>query len=104
MASVLSRYGAVKVAEKNCIVCVFIVLLMIDLNFCARNATEHIYMLGLVILLTSSHAGPDHEKTALETYENQQKSLHSKFSVSCSGSITDPSYPHMGASPDGLVV
>ena len=48
--------------------------------------------------------GCKHEKTAIETYTNQQKPLHSGFSVCCSGFVIDPSYPHMGASPDGVVM
>ena len=48
--------------------------------------------------------GCEHEKTAIKAYNNQQKTLHFGFSLSCSGFVIDPSYPHRGASPDGIVM
>lgn len=47
--------------------------------------------------------GCEHEKTALEAYKNQENGRHSGFAVSSSGLVIHTAYPHMGASPDGIV-
>ena len=46
--------------------------------------------------------GCNDEKEALENYI-QERSNHSNFNVSSSGLVIHTSYPHMGASPDGIV-
>ena len=47
--------------------------------------------------------GCQHERIAIETYTKERRQLHSGFSVSCSGLVINTSYPHMGASPDGII-
>ena len=47
--------------------------------------------------------GCEHEKLALEPYTSQNGKHHLGFNISCSGFVIHTSYPHMGASPDGIV-
>ena len=47
--------------------------------------------------------GLKHEKTALEAYYSDMKKKHSNFKVEASGLVLHPDYPHLGASPDGVV-
>ena len=51
----------------------------------------------------STDWGCAHEKTALEAYCSKNKTNHTQFTVSCCGLIINPSHPHMGATPDGIV-
>lgn len=46
--------------------------------------------------------GCEHEKVALESYI-KKSGHHTDIVVSESGLVIDASYPHMGASPDGIV-
>ena len=47
--------------------------------------------------------GCDHEKIALQTYENDMRKSHHNFIMSESGLFINPSFPHIGASPDSTV-
>ncbi len=47
--------------------------------------------------------GRTHERAARRVYEKEQKHKHSHFHISDSGLCVDVNYPHLGASPDGLV-
>lgn len=43
------------------------------------------------------------ELVAREAYFNALKGEHDSFQVKCTGLHVHPNYPHLGASPDGLV-
>ena len=47
--------------------------------------------------------GCTHEQDALKAYKLQEESHHRGFKLSSSGFLISTEYPHMGASPDGLV-
>ena len=47
--------------------------------------------------------GCTHEETARKAYVAQMVKEHPGFSVCKSGLVIHPLYPHMGASPDGLI-
>ena len=47
--------------------------------------------------------GCEHEKTARDAYFTSIAADHSDLTVSDSGLVIHPQYPHLGASPDGLV-
>lgn len=47
--------------------------------------------------------GMKHEKAARKTYINKVRKDHPNVSVEECGLIVNPKYPHLGASPDGLV-
>ena len=47
--------------------------------------------------------GCKHEKRAINVYANKMSDSHKKFLVSDSGLHVNPNWPHLGASPDGLV-
>ena len=47
--------------------------------------------------------GCEHEKKALEEYQIQAAAQHQEVDISESGLVVHPSFPHLGASPDGLV-
>lgn len=47
--------------------------------------------------------GKDKESVALKTYMDYIKSRHCDVEVSTSGFVIHIDYPHLGASPDGLV-
>jgi len=46
--------------------------------------------------------GIDHESDGKREYFNQHKGIHQEFKVTNSGLIINPSFVHLGASPDGL--
>lgn len=46
--------------------------------------------------------GIRHEKEALARYELEIKKGHVNFSVTRNGLYINPSYPHLGAPPDGI--
>ena len=45
----------------------------------------------------------EHEKTAREHYLAVQAKQHTSFKLEVTGLCVNPSFPHLGASPDGLV-
>ena len=47
--------------------------------------------------------GCSHEKVAKETYVKMRSKQHTNFQVRDSGLILNSCYPHLGASPDGIV-
>ena len=47
--------------------------------------------------------GCKHEKTARDIYCKINSGLHDNFQVSDSGLVINPEWPHIGASPDGVV-
>ena len=47
--------------------------------------------------------GCEHEKIAWESYIRKAEAHHTALEVSMSGIVIDTLYPHMGASPDGIV-
>eukprot|EP00118_Oscarella_pearsei_P021719 m.246173 g.246173 ORF g.246173 m.246173 type:complete len:368 (+) comp40259_c1_seq1:486-1589(+) len=47
--------------------------------------------------------GRSQEKTALKQYEKETQKNHCNFAVKNSGLVIHPDYPHLGATPDGLV-
>ena len=47
--------------------------------------------------------GLDHESEARARYFEQTKDQHSDFTMSSSGLVLNPEWPHLGASPDGIV-
>ena len=47
--------------------------------------------------------GLEHEKTALKEYCAKTQRSHSCFTLSESGLVVNPLYPHLGATPDGVV-
>ncbi|KAK6191028.1 hypothetical protein SNE40_002778 [Patella caerulea] len=47
--------------------------------------------------------GRSHERAARRTYESYQKKKHENFACNESGLCVNEHYPHLGASPDGLV-
>ena len=47
--------------------------------------------------------GCEHEKVALEIYKRKADTQHTDVEVLASGLVIDTSYPHMGASPDGII-
>ena len=47
--------------------------------------------------------GCKHERTARDAYVTLKKKDHHNFSVRECGLFIDPSYPHLGASPDGII-
>ena len=47
--------------------------------------------------------GCNNEKTARLEYASTLKEIHQDFQIRESGLILNPKYPHLGASPDGLV-
>ena len=46
--------------------------------------------------------GCKHERTACDAYVTLKKNEHHNFTVHECGLFIDPSYPHLGASPDGI--
>ena len=46
--------------------------------------------------------GIDHENEGRIEYIHQLEHVHQQFVVSCAGLIIHPSFPHLGASPDGF--
>ena len=47
--------------------------------------------------------GCEHESAACRRYFEQMKDQHGDFSMSNSGLVLNPEWPHLGASPDGIV-
>ena len=47
--------------------------------------------------------GCNHEKSARDSYKESRKTAHAQFSVIDSGLVLNPKWPHLGASPDGIV-
>ena len=47
--------------------------------------------------------GCDHEKAAINQFLEHMKPFHDALTVAESGLIINPKYPHIGASPDGVV-
>jgi len=47
--------------------------------------------------------GCDHEKIALSQYVDEVSPQHENFEICNCGLVINPSYPHLGASPDGIV-
>ena len=47
--------------------------------------------------------GCEHEKIARKQYTDRQKKKHKNFQVCDSGFVIDTDYPHLGASPDGII-
>ena len=47
--------------------------------------------------------GCEHESAACQRYFEQMKDQHSDFTMSSSGLVLNPRWPHLGASPDGIV-
>ena len=47
--------------------------------------------------------GCKHEKEAKELYFRANKEKHSDFSIAESGLVINPMWPHIGASPDGII-
>ena len=47
--------------------------------------------------------GCKHESVARDEYISASQTEHENFKLCCSGLIIDPIYPHLGASPDGMV-
>ena len=47
--------------------------------------------------------GCDHEKAAIHQLEEQMKPFYDKMTVKESGSMINPKYPHLGATPDAAV-
>ena len=47
--------------------------------------------------------GCEHEKIAQEMYTKEVEPKHANFVISASGLVIDTEYPHMGASPDGII-
>ena len=47
--------------------------------------------------------GIDHESAARERYIEQMTGVHEEFSVSNSGLVLNTKWPHLGASPDGIL-
>ena len=56
-----------------------------------------------VINSTSIAWGRDHESCAREEYKRQVQSQHQEFSLVTTGLHVNPLFPHLGASPDGLI-
>ena len=52
---------------------------------------------------TATMWGCEHEKVALEIYKRKADTQHTDVEVLASGLVIDTSYPHMGASPDGII-
>ncbi|XP_077862804.1 uncharacterized protein LOC144344897, partial [Saccoglossus kowalevskii] len=52
---------------------------------------------------TATKWGCDHEKAAREDYSEFMSMSHEKFQVKDSGLVIDPEFPHVGASPDGII-
>ena len=47
--------------------------------------------------------GCDHERSARDAYQKLQEKKHINFSISMSGFVLNPKWPHLGASPDGFI-
>ena len=47
--------------------------------------------------------GCTHEKSAPDAYFRISKDCHANLKIECCGSVVHPCYPHLGASPDGIV-
>ena len=47
--------------------------------------------------------GCNHEQTARDAYVTSKKKEHKNFSVRTCGLFIHPSYPYLGASPDGVI-
>ena len=47
--------------------------------------------------------GCEHERTARDVYAQHNKNAHDTFVIAEAGFFVNPQYPHLGASPDGLV-
>ena len=47
--------------------------------------------------------GLENERVARQQYEEASKNTHSSFQIKPAGLYVNPNYPHLGASPDGLV-
>ena len=47
--------------------------------------------------------GCDHESQAKIDYELTMLDHHTNFSITASGLFVNPQYPHLGASPDGII-
>ena len=47
--------------------------------------------------------GCKHEQTARDTYIALKEKLHQNFDVRSCGLFINPTYPHMGATPDGII-
>lgn len=48
--------------------------------------------------------GYKHERTACDAYANKMQATHDNFIISDSGFVIHPDYPHIGATPDAIVV
>lgn len=47
--------------------------------------------------------GLTHEDTARALYQEMMESMHSNFTIYSCGLFINPSFPHLGASPDGAI-
>ena len=59
--------------------------------------------LSIRFISKATEWGCRHEKTARETYLNIMKKKHDNFSVQDCGLFIHPQYPHLGATPDGII-
>ena len=59
--------------------------------------------LSLKFTSKATEWGCKHEKSAREAYIQHMKVRHNDFSVSDSGLHINPRYPHLGATPDGII-
>lgn len=65
--------------------------------------TSHIHVIEAVVGFSLFRWGCDHEKIARNEYVKLMKIKHSNVKVNDSGFIINPKWPHIGASPDGIL-
>ena len=61
------------------------------------------YPMAYKFISTATQWGCKHEKTARDQYKAIMQENHNDISVHDSGLVINPKWPHLGASPDGIV-
>ena len=75
-----------------------------DAKHPSQSLIKHMcYPESLNVKTQGTSWGLEHEKTAIKEYCIKNKKSHSCCTFSESGLVINPSYPHLGATPDGIV-
>ena len=93
------RYRAGRITASN-----FKGVVHTDISQPSQSLIKRIcYPEGFKFKAKSTQWGLEHEKSAIEKYCTETKNSHSNLTYTASGLVLNPSYPYIGATPDGIV-
>ena len=73
------------------------------MHHCHHKVKSICYPKAFRFTTSATKWGCDHERSARDAYQKLQEKTHINFSISMSGLVLNPKWPHLGASPDGFI-